>query len=79
MIATVSFVSKCSGGNHLTFSIARTGNATRNIKLNLDDLKSPVTEEEAEIFVKIITKLVADGKTSAQALAVLQAGVVLDL
>lgn len=70
---TVSLTGVCAGGNHLTFSV--TGDASRTQVLDLSVLSAPVDPAEVEAFLKVVCKLVKNGRTTAQARALLQAGV----
>ena len=70
---TVTLTSICTGGNHLTFSIA--GAKAAVVPATLSDLSSPITEDDAEAFCKIIARLVKSGRTVAQARTMLQNGV----
>jgi len=70
---TITLTSICSGGNHLTFAI--TGAKAMVVRGVLSELTEPVSDEEAQAFVKVITKLVKQGRTVNQARTLLQAGV----
>ena len=49
--------------------------STSSYTINLDDLAVPLTAEDADAFLRVITKLVKKGRTVAQAKTLLQAGV----
>lgn len=68
---TTTLTDICGGGNHLQFSV--TG---RNpIRLMADDLTQPITEDDLEVFVRVVVRLARQGRTNAQARSLLQAGV----
>lgn len=69
----VTLTAVCSGGNHLT--ITGSGAKALTVIVHMDDLSTPVTNDEAEAFVKVIAKLAKAGRTVAQAKTLLQAGV----
>ena len=70
---TIQLTGICSGGNHLTFSVS--GAKTATVRLMLDNLSEPITDEDAEGFCKVLARLVKSGRTLAQARTVLQNGV----
>lgn len=70
---TITLTSICAGGNHLTFTV--TGDASRTQTLDASVLSEPASEKEVEAFLKLICKLAKNGRTPAQAKALLQAGV----
>lgn len=74
---TVTLTDICPGGNHLTFT--GTGAKAMTTIVNLDDLSTVVTDDEAAAFVKVIGKLAKAGRTNAQAKTLLQAGVTITL
>jgi len=71
---TITLSAICSGGQHLTFSV--TGAKVLTVPGMLSDISEPVSDEEAQAFVKVITKLAKAGRTAPQARTLLQAGVV---
>ncbi len=70
---TTTLTAICAGGDHLTFSI--TGAKTLAVAADFAEINSPITDEEAVAFVKVIAKLCKSGKTMAQAKTALQAGI----
>lgn len=71
---TLRLTSVCSGGNHFTFTT--TGAKVWRGVLNRDDLAEPVTDEEIAAAMKVIAKLVRQGRNASQTRTVLEAGVV---
>ncbi len=71
---TTTLIAICAGGDHLTFSI--TGAKTLTVSADFAEMNSPITDEEAVAFVKVIAKLCKSGKTIAQTKTALQAGIV---
>lgn len=67
----------CSGGNHLTFRV--TGDRTATVRMDLSQITPALTEEDAEAFCRLIARLVKSGRTVAQARALLQAGVTVEI
>lgn len=74
---TITLVSTCSGGNHLTFTASGAKAAT--IKVLRDELLDAVSNEEALAFIKVVVKLAKSGRTLAQAKALLEAGVTITI
>ena len=70
---TVRLTSICSGGGHLTFTVA--GDASLTRVLDLSALIEPLDDAEVDAFLKVICKLAKKGRTVAQARTLLQAGV----
>lgn len=70
---TVTLANVCSGGNHLTFSV--TGDATLSRVVDRDRLLDPLTEADVQSFLRCIAWMAKNGRTFAQARALLQAGV----
>lgn len=70
---TITLTNICSGGNHLTYGV--TGAKSMTVSGVLDDISQPVTDEEAQAFVKVVTKLAKAGRTLNQARTLLQTGV----
>ncbi len=71
---TITLTHVCSGGNHLT--LTGTGAKSATVPALLDELTSPITEEEMLAFAKVIAKMAKAGRTFAQAKNLLEAGVV---
>lgn len=70
---TVTLTTICGSGGHLTFTLAGARAATVNMMV--DELTSPVSDEDIVAFCKVISKLARIGRTAAQARALLQSGV----
>ena len=70
---TVTATGICAGGNHITFDI--TGVKSMTVAGQVEDIKSPVADEEVEAFVKVLCKLAKHGRTVAQYKTLMQAGV----
>jgi len=70
---TITLTNICAGGHHLTFNV--TGDRTAIVASSLDNLLDSISEEEVEVFVKLIARMVKLGRTNVQARNVLQAGV----
>jgi hypothetical protein len=69
----VTLTAACAAGGHLTFTL--TGAKEATVQLRMEQLSEPVSDEEIEVFCKIIGRLAKSGRTNAQARSVLQAGV----
>lgn len=69
----VTMTSLCSGGGHARIGVTGAKTATYNV--STDILSDPISDEDAEAFVKIIGKMAKSGRTNAQTVALLQAGV----
>lgn len=74
---TITLTDICAGGNHLTYSV--TGAKTISVSGVRDDLIEPFTDDEAQVFIKVITKLAKSGRTMAQARTLLQNGVTINI
>ena len=70
---TTTMTGACAGGSHLHMSL--TGAKTASIRLDAEDLKSEITEDDLTAFVKVLCRLCKSGKTMTQAKAALQAGI----
>lgn len=77
MQITVTLVSVCAGGEHLTFEV--TGGATATVKSARSEMVEPITEEEKQAFVKILAKMARAGRTNSQARAILESGVLVSV
>jgi hypothetical protein len=75
--ALVTLRSICAGGNHLTFGVAVDGEQEMRRVLDLAHVQEPLTEEEAQAFLKTVAKMAMRGRTLNQARTLLQAGVTL--
>jgi hypothetical protein len=70
---TLTLTDICEGGNHLTFSL--TGARSASLNGSLDDMLAPITDEDAQTFMRCLAKLVRVGRTNNQARTTLQNGV----
>ena len=70
---TITLTGVCSGGGHADFAV--TGDISRDIHVELFEINEPVSLEDVQAFLKVITKLAKMGRTNAQAKAVMQAGI----
>jgi hypothetical protein len=70
---TVTLTDICSGGEHLTYQV--TGAKAMTVAGSLADTLEPVTEEEAQAFVKVLAKLAKAGRNLNQAKTIMQNGV----
>lgn len=70
---TVAKAGVCAGGSHLHITVTDGANV-RNLRVDVDYLRSPVTEDEIEATFKILTRSALRQLTPAQALAKLNAG-----
>lgn len=70
---TIRLTAICSGGGHLTFSV--TGAKSLTVPVDLSDLSSPIEDQDAVSFCKIIARMAKQGRTVAQARTLLQSGV----
>lgn len=72
--ATITLTDICAGGNHLTFTVA-VGARSKTRVLLLDHLLGQVTDDELDVAIGVIAKLIRSGRTAAQARTILQTGV----
>ena len=70
---TVTATAICSGGNHITFAI--TGDKSMTVNGQVEEIKSALTNDDFEAFVKVLCKLAKNGRTIAQYKTLMQAGV----
>lgn len=70
---TITLTYVCPGGNHLTFN--GTGAKTIAVDTDFATITTPISDDEAEAFAKVIAKMAKAGRTNAQARAILEAGV----
>ncbi len=70
---TITATGFCPGGGHAYLSV--TGDKVLSLTVDISVLNDPITNDEAEAFVKIIGKMAKNGRTVAQAKALMQAGV----
>lgn len=69
----VTMTNLCAGGGHARIAVSGAKSATVDVSTAM--LSDPITDEDADSFVKIIGKMAKAGRTPAQAVALLQAGV----
>lgn len=74
---TITLSGTCAGGNHLTVVV--TGDKTATVPLSLSDLTEQITSDEAVAFTKIIAKMARAGRTLAQARALMQNGITVNV
>jgi len=74
---TVTLTGVCSGGNHLTFGL--TGDKTQDERMQLDELTEAITDEDIVSYIRVIAKMAKFGRTEAQAKALLQAGITVNI
>ena len=70
---TITLSGICSGGNHLTFTVS--GARSLTVPVDLAELSEPITDEDAVVFCRVITRMARAGRTLGQARTLLQAGV----
>jgi hypothetical protein len=70
---TLTLANRCAGGSHLRFEL--TGDRTFTLREDLGNILSPITDDEIEAWIKCTIRMVKAGRTNAQAIAALQAGV----
>lgn len=71
---TITATAFCPGGGHVDFSV--TGDKVMNFTgVDVAPLLEPISDDEAQAFLKVICKMATKGRTLAQAKALLQAGV----
>jgi hypothetical protein len=70
---TITLTNICAGGGHLTFSL--TGAKTTTVRLTFDEATEPLTEADAEVFCRVMLKLVKIGRNNNQTRAAFEAGV----
>ncbi len=64
--ATITLQSVCAGGDHVVLRLT-VGAQTFDFNYNIDDLNDPITPEERQQAVSIITRFHCGGMTKAQA------------
>lgn len=70
---TVTATSICAGGNHLHLSV--TGARTASVRLDIENMAAPITDDDMAAFVRVLCRLCRSGKTPAQTKLTLQSGV----
>lgn len=65
----------CAGGEHATISLTVNSALQGTYAYSVTDVLGAVTEDEKEIFVRLLTKVYKLGKSMAAAKAGLEAGV----
>ena len=75
MLLTITLEHACDGGEHVTLAASRDGGASRSIKVPSGTaMREPITQDELETTVLVLTKLAIQGLTKQQARVKLQAG-----
>lgn len=69
---TLTRLSECANQNHVIIQV--TGDVTYTYYGDMDDLTSPVTEDEKDAFVKCLLRIAKIGRTKAQVRSALTAG-----
>lgn len=69
----ITLTSICSGGNHLTFTVS--GAKDMTVPVELGDLTGPITDDDAQVFCKVVARMAKSGRTNNQARTLLQSGV----
>lgn len=68
-------VSVCAAGDHVRLRVSVNGTPRAFYDAEVDEILRPISDEEAILFVLMLARLVAVGKTKAQTKAALQTGV----
>lgn len=68
-------VSVCSAGDHVRLRVSVNGNPKAFYDAEVDEILRPISDEEAILFVLMLARLTAVGKTKAQTKTALQTGV----
>lgn len=69
---TFTFVSRCSGGEHLVLDVAVNGGVNRRTTYQTDDIREPLsnlTLEQQDMLKLLILKVHMSGKTRPQIVA----------
>ena len=61
---TLTTVYECAGGDHLRINV--TGDVTATIPIYYPDMLEPVTDEEKQIFLKLLLKIAKITRTKNQ-------------
>jgi hypothetical protein len=72
---SVTFVSACDGGCHVQVLASIDGGQAQTVRLNRDDVLTPLAPIEAPDVINDILRVRWRGKTAAQMRADLQAGI----
>lgn len=64
--------STCPAGNHFTLTV--TGDVSHVANYSVEEFLAPVTEEEKDIFLRVLVKVAKIGRTRAQVVSALDAG-----
>ncbi len=70
---TITLTHICDGGSHLT--VAATGDVTKTVLLDKAQLAQPPSDQDQQGFLNVIGWMAKQGRTNAQAVALMQAGV----
>jgi len=71
---SVQLVSVCTGGDHAIVRLTK-GAQVRDVPMQVQELRSNITQDDIDAFCKVALKLHNEGKTLAQFKASVQAGV----
>lgn len=70
---TTTLTRVCAGGGHFTFDLSGAKAAT--VEATQEDLTAPLNAEDARAFIRVIAWMAKNGRTTAAAKTLLQAGV----
>lgn len=70
---TLTLAQRCAGGSHLSFEL--TGDHAFTLREDLGNILGPITDDEIAAWIKCTVRMVKLGRTNAQAISALQAGV----
>ena len=70
---TITLTATCSGGNHLT--VTATGDVTKTVVMDKAQLAQAPSEQDQQGFLNVIGWMAKNGRTNAQAVTLMQAGV----
>lgn len=74
-----SLINTCAGGQHATIGVSVNGGAVKPYMVEVDDLRGPVSEDQRETVIQVISKLSVAGLTRVQARNKFQAGFTVEL
>ena len=70
---TITRSSECAAQNHVTLVV--TGDVSHTYLTTMDNLTDPVTDEEKDVFIKLLIRFAKIGRTRAQVRNALTTGV----
>lgn len=70
---TLTLVDQCTGGSHLQFVLSGDRSAQR--VMDRSEIEEPLTDQDLEAFIRIITRMARAGRTLNQARTLLANGV----